>query len=346
MAGVGHRDAGAPAYRLDVEGLLLRAALLAGYGARARSLAQRLAAATVAGDGRSCFEAGTPLQLSVDAPGPAGLRVGLRLPDDDAARALDGLVPSDAVNVYARMLAALPPAAHAGLGTWLFWTEKHHSIFVDLRDRSPAAALDRLHEILSPAQRHRLDKVRPPANDARPWVFRCTVHGDAVVRLHVHWLLARHVEPRKVADAIAPGGFDAAMEVLGHLVRRPGASGRFVVVTPLDEHSEPALRIGNTGWLLTPEDDDKQRAIGGLMAALRGPRDYAEALWSLCEGAAAPDWRVGRACEFKVTAGSPKTVRARLFFSPDVQACATAGTSRSPEGTASMAPSDADPSMA
>ena len=90
--------------RLDVEALLLRAALLAGYGAQARPLAQRLAAATVAGDARSCFEGGTPLQLSIDAPGPAGLRVGLRLPDNDPAPALEGLVPAAAVEFYARML--------------------------------------------------------------------------------------------------------------------------------------------------------------------------------------------------------------------------------------------------
>lgn len=346
MGGDGQCDAGAPAYRLDVEGLLLRAALLAGYGARARPLAQRLAAVTFAGEGRSCFEAGAPLQLSVDAPGAAGLRVGLRLPENAAANALRGLVPATALGTYARMLDSLRPAEHASLGTWLFWTELRQSIFVDLRDPSPVAALDRLREILTPPQRERLAQVRPSAEDARPWMFRCEVDDHGVARLHVHWLLARHADVRKVADAIAPGCWDAAMEVLGRLVQRPGASGRWVAVTPIDERSEPALRIGNTAWLLAPEDERKQRAIGSLMAELGGPRDYAEALWSLCEGAAGPGWRVGRACEIKVSADRARAARARLFFSPDVQPCATAGTSSSPEGTFSMTPSDADPSMA
>jgi hypothetical protein len=333
--------------RLDVEALLLRAALLAGYGAQARPLAQRLAAATVAGDARSCFEGGTPLQLSIDAPGPAGLRVGLRLPDNDPAPALEGLVPAAAVEFYARMLATLPPANHASLGAWLFWTEQRQSIFVDLRDPSPASALERLQSILPAVHRHRLAQVRLPASDARPWVFRCEVQDASIVRLHVHWLLARHAHVRKVADAITPGCFDIATQVLGQLVRRPGVSGRWVIVTPLDDESEPALRIGNTAWLLTTEDDGKQRSLGQLMTSLGGPRDYAEALWSLCRGAAACNWRVGRACEFKVSAAATHTVRARLFLSPDVQArAAMADTSSSPEGTVSMALSEADPSIA
>ncbi|MBL8529481.1 MAG: hypothetical protein JNL68_17495, partial [Burkholderiales bacterium] len=63
----------------DVEALLLRTALLAGYGRDAQPLARRLARATAAGSARSCFEAGTPIQLSVDAPGPPAFRVGLRV---------------------------------------------------------------------------------------------------------------------------------------------------------------------------------------------------------------------------------------------------------------------------
>src|SRR5205085_8449710 len=84
VAGIGHGDARTPAEQLepaDVQSTLWRAALLAGYGARARPLAARLAAATSCGAGRSCLEAGAPLQLTIDAPGPAGLRVGVRLGD-------------------------------------------------------------------------------------------------------------------------------------------------------------------------------------------------------------------------------------------------------------------------
>jgi hypothetical protein len=281
-------------------------------------LAARLAAATICGPGRSCFEAGAPLQLTVDAPGAAELRVGVRLGDTISESSLEGLVPTPARQPLVRLLAHLPSAEHESLGAWLFWTRSRQSIFVDLRDRSPRAAFERLHHVLSPAQRARLAQARPPESDARPWVFRCETDDHGAIRVHVLWLIAREASARDVVERIAPGCFDAAMGPLGHLVRRPGASGRFVLATPLDEGGEPALRIGNTAWRLAPEDDDKHRAVGRLMSALGGPRDYAEALWSLCRGAARPQWHVGRACEVKVDLARVRVARARLFFSPDV----------------------------
>ena len=71
-----------------------------------------------------------------------------------------------------------------------------------------------------------------------------------------------------------------------------------------------------------PEDDRKHRAVGSLMQALGGPRDYAEALWSLCRSAATPEWRVGRACEVRVDTRDG-SVRARLFLTPQVALTAT-----------------------
>ena len=76
------------------------------------------------------------------------------------------------------------------------------------------------------------------------------------------------------------------------------------------------------------------------MSALGGPRDYAEALWSFCRGTALPNWRVGRACEVKVTAD---TVRARLFFAPQIQGPMGAGTSNSAPPSSWAGPSEADP---
>ena len=104
------------------------------------------------------------------------------------------------------------------------------------------------------------------------------------------------------------------------------------------------MRIGSTGWLLVPENEEKHRAVGELMGALDGPRDYAEALWSLCRGLAAPAWRVGRACEVTVGLGRTDLVRARLFFTPEVQARATAGTSSSGAVSGSTGASTAAPS--
>ena len=137
----------------------------------------------------------------------------------------------------------------------------------------------------------------------------------------MHWLASRHASAESIAEAIAPGCWPRAMQALAHLLRWPGRSGRWVFVTPLLDESKHALRIGNSGWTLVPEDEAKHRAVGDLMSALGGPRDYAQALWSLCRGAASPQWRVGRTCELMVSADETKSVRVRLFFSPEVAGC-------------------------
>jgi len=303
----------------NVEELLLRAALLAGYGPRAQPLVRRLAAATTLGAGRSCFEAGTPIQLTVDAPGPPSLRVGLSLGDRLLPQAIEDLVPAPALARLAQFLEPLPAADHAGLGVWLFWTETRQSIFVDLRDPSPEAALARLRCVLTSELQDRLERIRPAGETALPWSLRVVADDEAVRRIDVHWLVSRHASPETWAEAIAPGCWPRAIEALGHLLRWPGRSGRWVFVTPLLDEANRALRIGNSGWTLVVEDEAKHRAVGDLMSALGGPRDYAQALWSLCRGAASPAWRVGRACELTVSADETKRVRARLFFSPEVR---------------------------
>jgi hypothetical protein len=244
--------------------------------------------------------------------------VGLRIGERFDARSIEGLVPSQELEHLARFLEPLPVAEHRGLGTWLFWTEARQSVFVDLRDPSPDMALARLHCMLSREQRQRLENVRPPALTARPWACRIEAGDTGVHRLAVHWLLSRHALPESLAEAIAPGCWAHAMRAFAHLLRWPGRSGRWVFVTPLDEQDGCTLRVGNSGWTLVPEDEAKHRAVGTLMSALDGPRDYAQALWSLCRGAASADWRVGRACEVMVSADETKSVRARLFFSPEV----------------------------
>jgi len=314
---------------LTIEGMLFRAALLAGHGARAAALARRLAAVTRAGGGRSCLEAGAPIQLTVDAPGPPSLRVGLRLGDTLTASALGAVMPEASLRHTRDMLTRLPPAQHSSLGAWLFWSEHRQSVFVDLRDPLPADAVARLHCVLDRQQRERFERLSHLLAHARPWALRIDAEGADVRRLHLHWLIERRVSPAVVSEAIAPGAWPRAVAVLGTLLRRPESSGRWVVATPLDGLTEPALRIGNTGWALAPEEDDrKHRVVADVMQNLGGPRDYAEALWSLCRGAASADWRVGRACELRIAEDS---VRARLFFTPQVQVwtTSTAGTSSS-----------------
>ena len=337
---------GVPAY--GVEDLLFRAALLSGHGAQARALARRLAAVTLHGDGRSCLDAGSPVQLTVDAPGPARLRVGVRLGAPLSAPLLAGLVPGDAAQRLAASLVALPEAAHASLGTWLFWSAHSQSVFVDLRDPSPADAFARLAPLLDRRQLACLQRLRHLAGSARPWVLRLRTEASGAVGLQLHWLLARHDEPERWVDAVVPGAWPRGLEVFGRLLRRPRAAGRWVVATSLDddEADRAALRIGNSGWSLVPEDERKHRAVGELVGALGGARDHAEALWSLCRGAASGSWRVGRACELKIERGSDAPLRARLFFVPQLgQAATTAGTSSSADdGSSCAAATDAVPS--
>lgn len=347
MAGLDQHDARAGAGQLaapalDAEGLLFRAALLAGYGREARGLSHRFASAIAGGGARSCLDAGSVMQLTVDAPGPPGLRLGIRLGDRVSGETLAGFVAPAAARRLGDALAALPAGTHPSLGTWLFWTESRQSVFVDLRDPSPTGALARLTRMLDPDQRACLDRWRPLLGQARPWVLRLEADDSAIVRLHVHFLVERHGSPRAIADALAPGSWPRALQALEHLLKHPGGTGRWVVVVPLDDRSEPALRVGHSGWVIVPEDERKHRALGSMVQALGGPRDYAESLWSLCRGAAPPEWRVGRACELRVATDGP--LRARFFLAPYAQGRVTAGTSSSDDTMSWTGPLTAAPS--
>jgi hypothetical protein len=326
VAANGRAGSGDHAGGLSVEDTLLRAALLTGYGPEARPLARRLAAVTETGDARSCLDAGAPMQLTIDAPGPVALRVGLRMDERLDENALEGVMAPETRRHVASFLAPLPAASHPSLGKWLFWTQARQSIFVDLRDPSTASALSRLRCVLTGAQQTRLESLQPVLIGARPWALRVEADPSRVTRVHLHWLLARDASPEQVTDAIAPGIWPRVVDTLRLLVRRPGQSGRWVIVTPLEDASGGVLRIANSAWALVPEDDREHRAVAELMLTLNGPSSHAEALWSFCRGVASADWRVGRACELIIDRNG---IRARLFFVPQVQRGAAALTSSS-----------------
>jgi hypothetical protein len=343
MAAIERTKPRSGARQLTLEDTLFRAALLARYGRNAGNLARRLASVAEFGDGRSCLEAGAPLHLTVDAPGPAGLRVGLRIGDRLKLENLRGLVPDANLERLTEFLAPLPAARHRTIGTRLFWTEERQSIFVDLRDPNPDGAFARLHRILDRQQRNRLDSVRFEPAEARPWALRVEADASGLRRLHLHWLIGRGASPESIAETIAPGRWKRVTDVLAHLLRRPGFSGRWLIATPLEDRSRTALRIGNSGWTLVPEDERKHRAIGQLMEALGGQRDHAEALWSLCRGGADATWKVGRACDIRI---DDTETRVRLLFTPQIQAGATAVTRSSESALSSTSPGVIEPSRA
>ncbi len=295
--------------------LLLRAALLAGLGSDAPRLAAALSGLLGQPGGRSCLEAGSPVQVTVDAPGPAELRVGVRTGGRVEAAQLGGLVAPDVAEQLASVSARIPLPHHASLGTWVFWSRRATSLYVDLRDPNEEGALARARVLLGPSWNERLTARRPPPSATRPWAVRLAVDGNGITRAHMLWLIRHGYDVADVAASVAPGLWPSARSILGQLLRRPAHSGRFVVTTPLDDPAEPGLRLASTGWALVPEDDDKRRALAHLLAELGGPRDHAEALWSLCRADATGRWRVGRACEVRVT---PATSGVRLFLTPQL----------------------------
>lgn len=320
-----------------LEGLLLRAALLAGQGPQAQPLARSYAALAGAGAGRSCLDAGSPLQLTIDAPGRVQLRAGLRLDETREPSALRRPLAAalaaarhpqarQAAEGITETIARLPPAAHPSLGSWVFVTAGdapspgdvarpgRATLYLDLRDPAPGAALTRLRALLDSAQLDRLGHWQQALPLARPWVLQWQPPATpgAIPRAHLHWLLERSVTPEQALAAVAPGAWPSVVGAYAQLLRRPTRSGRWTIATPLDAGRD--LRVGSTGWSLAPEDDEKHRAVGTLVAAHGGARDAAQALWSLCRGAAPVGWRVGRACELKLDEG--RVVRLRLFLAP------------------------------
>ena len=266
------------------------------------------------GSARSCFEVGAPLQLTVDAPGPAALRVGLRVDDGLADDGLADLVEPDMLRRLRAAVGAVPRGEHDSLGTWLFLGEAERSVYLDLRDPTPAEALRRLAPLLDEDARAQLRRLQAHLVEARPWALRLDAAEDRV-RCELLWLLERTASAKALAERVAPGRWPSVMDTLAPLVPRPERAGRFVLTTPLDPSAAPRLEVATTGWTLVPENDAKHRAVGRAVAALKGPRSHAQVLWSLCRSTAGPRWRVGRAAEARVHDAGPSL---RLYLNPDV----------------------------
>jgi len=340
MAGKQHNRTGTASRLLTLEDMLFRACLLSGYGARARKLASQLAAISHCSDGRSCLDAGAPMQLTVDAPGVAKLRVGIRMNNKPDPASLANLVDKQTLDYIENTINQLPDYQHASIGTWLFWSEKKQSIFIDLRDPDVNDSIKRLDILLNKQQKQHFNELRLRLSDARPWALRIDTDQLGNNQMHLHWVLNRHTRMDLLAERQTPGYWKLVTETLGHLLSRPGKSGRWLIITPLNDSNSQILRVGNSGWTFVPENHNKQRSLSRLISLLEGPRDYAEALWSLCQGTATPGWRVGRACELSISADGIKT---RLFYTPQVQPGSVAVTSNSVSADSSIPESNALP---
>lgn len=303
------------------EQTLYRAALLSGLGKEARALSDRVGAAMRGGraEGMSCLEAGAPLQFTIDAPGKTALRVGYRVagrPGDEARKTL----PPGVREVVERAVRTLGPPRHAlrdSLGTWVFESEAGRCVHLDVRDGSPQVALDRLRPLLDREGVVRLEACSFLLDYGHPWNLHLAVDsGEAPALL---WLLDRRTDLGRVAERLGPPeAWVAIRDFLRTLLRgapelRPG---RWVVQVPLGAQP-PCLRLATTAWAYLEEDQRKQAELGQRVAELGGPRDPAEALFSLCRGTAGRRWRVGRAVH--VLAGEGGLQRVRFHLVPDVE---------------------------
>ena len=326
---------------LNAYDTLFRAALLCGYGAQAKDLAARMASVCHEGDGRSCVEAGTPLLITVEAPGEAQLRVGLRLGETLHKAALEALTPEPRAAALANAFAALPASQHTGLGYWIFWSLGRQAVFVDLRDPEPDRALERARLVLVPSEQARLNRVLSSATAGRPWGLSIEFDRNNRRITHLYWFTSKPASAASLVDAFVPGGWRQVLEVLSHLLSLPGQSGRWLLAIPLEStEEENCLWVGNSAWGLVPEDDRKHRAIAQLMMRYGGPRDFAEALWSFCQGASESGWRVGRSCEAGVRAEGP---RARLLLTPQLAGGATAEIKSSESLVSAIGPTEEEP---
>jgi hypothetical protein len=335
----GRNHAGAA--RIDLEGTLFRAALLSGFGSQASELAATMASVCHAGGGRSCVEAGAGLQIILEAPGNPELRVGLRLGDRLDKTSLSRLMPAERAAAMERSYGGMASKEDFSLGYWLIWSRHSQSIFADLRDTNPAQAVERLRAILDHRERQRLETILSCPGGGRPWGLLVEPGDDGVRRLQLYWYIGLAEAAKRMVEEFSRAGWGQVVEVLSHLLILPGQSGRWLLGIPLNPADEEScLWVGNSAWGFVPEDDRKHRAIGHLLGKLGGKRDYAEAMWSFCQGAAEPGWRLGRTCEVGLGKGG---LRARLLLTPQVHAGATAGISNSDSFDSNTGPVDEDP---
>lgn len=274
--------------------MVTRVALLAGLGARARSLGALAGTLTARAGGRTCLDAGGPVQVLVDAPGPRALKLGM---------ATGRTLPTDALEGWSTGadLRALEAAASPwiGLEGWTVWSDAGLDWYADLRgvpDPLPAAG----------------GGAMPAASESHvtPWAVHVSVrHGRA--ELALQWLLRREAPVASVLDTLGPGGGALAWALFSPLFGRTLSVARWVVSRPVD--GAPSLRFGCARWSLVPEDG-KHTTITDALRTHAGPESYGGAVWSLLRGLSGPGWRVGRGLEAWVEADRPHL---RLILVPE-----------------------------
>jgi hypothetical protein len=301
---------------------LYLAALLAGEGAGAETIADLGAAAVAAPLGRSCIDAGAPLQLTLDAPGPAGLRFGLPVSDAGA------MLPESAAHGARETLARLTPPTFAPphpLGTWVFRGPAGDSVHADIRDGSPRAALARVRPLLGGEGPSRLEGVGRVLEGAEPWTLGFGV-GEQSTTKRLGLRPYRERDPRVLAERLGLSAlFDRATPLLTALLGAPPSARHqpWLLSLPLEGARGPELRLGTSLWARRADDEAKRKTLRAAISLQGGDAGHAEALLSMLRGRvpAGVRWSVLRAFEVHVT---EERVLLRVIFVPWLEAGASA----------------------
>jgi hypothetical protein len=289
--------------------LVHAAAMLAGLGPEAAAWAEPERPAARRAD-RSCVDAGSEWLLSVRAPGPRALRLGVRRGEARGPgarwtqhvhargrapeRAAVSLFGADDPGVYAAVRAAAIDAGVEG---------------EFLRDHAAVGPYGRL--------------------------FRLSESSGAV---EVGWLLDRHTDP---ATALARLGlrdaWPAARDELGALFGRPltPASGPWTVTRLLAGPTD-GVRLATAAWARQVEDAGKVDRLGAAVERHGGDGRYAEGVHRMLRAAAPrPGARIGRAAELELRDGAAVGLECFLALpAPHLGRPIEAGvatTTRSPE---------------
>ncbi len=269
-----------------LEELLFHAALLAGHGAAARSLA----AAAVRGDApegtaaagvRTCIDGGHPAMLSVLAPAQRALRL-----LQPVATAPDGAL--DRVCWQRTNYAGAAPAEQ-----WLTESFRRGS------DAGWGEAL-----LLAQALKHEESFRRfHAAVGAYGRIFQLSRRLGGPPQGWVMWQLEHECSPAAVLAACGhAAAWEQAAPLITSLLDGPAASGGpwSIAWMPGEEHDR--LRLGTTRWAWQYEDADKHRRFAQVCDQLGGDGRFAQALYRLLLGVrSANSFRsIGRAFEIEL----------------------------------------------
>jgi len=265
------------------------------------------------------LDAGAPIQLLLDAPGPPSLSFGVRLDDSHIPLAIqipDGLADdsdTQALMAVARAIDFRPSSDT--FGVWLLRDAEGASLVADVRAASGQAALQRFTALLSSAARARAERWLASLDGAVPWAVAVNARGGRVHAVHLRWSLRRGVAPATVTRAFATeGAWGEARAVFEQVLgEAPTEHSRpWQIATRLDE--EGPVCIATSAWARRLDTEVKRARLVSAFEQLGGPSRQVDATWRLLRQQIPPNvhWMVGRGLEVRVGGGEPLALRAVL----------------------------------